>query len=189
MRFRGMGEGEMIVSNCKMTSDEYTITAYCRAEVYRAKTLNMTIHGTPMECITEILTGTAHGALYTRDQIISFKPKNIENELRFTETTTCWQALQICAGVLNAKIFFANNKAYVINYSEAPNLYGEVELYPESTSDTMYGCVVGQATYGNEGQDTIINAHTSMMNDCFFMADAPSVFFVLYPRPLRRFAT
>lgn len=160
VRFRGIGEGEMIVSNCKMTSDEYTITAYCRAEVYRAQTLNMTLNGTPMECITEILTGVSYGALYTKDRIVSFGTKNIENALIFTETTTCWQALQICAGVLNAKIFFANNKAYVINYSEAPNLYGEIELYPENTSDAMYGRVVGQATYGNEGQDTIINAQS-----------------------------
>lgn len=161
IRFRGMGTGEMVVTNCKMTSDEYTITAYCRAEVYRGQPLNTNLTNTPLECIRYILTEPVFGALFSESQIKTYGLKDVQTTISFLPSTTCWQALQICAGILNAKIFFADNCAYVVNFCEGPNLFAPLELYPEGGySNVMYGRVVGQTSYGNEGQDTIINIQT-----------------------------
>lgn len=159
IRFRGMGEGTMIVSNCKMTSGEYVITAYCRAEKYRAQTLDMIFSGTPLQCIKDMLTG-GWGALFKENQLVIHISRDIQNEVAFKTTVTYWQALQVCAGLLNAKIFFANDKAYIIDYSLGPNLFDNLEIFPIHTEDSMYGRVVGQASYGNEGQDTIVNVQT-----------------------------
>lgn len=166
--FRGIGEGSMVVSNCKMSSDEYVITAYCAAEVYRGMILGSPMTENPKTAILNLLT-RVQGALFNENQVIFHIQKEISNPIGFKSTTTYWQALQICAGHLNAKIFFANDKAYIIDYSIpykqdasicTPNLYASIEIHPESITDPMYGRTVGQASYGNEGQDTIINTQS-----------------------------
>lgn len=156
--FSGVGSGVMTVSSCKMTSDEYTITAYCKAEVLRGTPIgNTMVSLAPLQFIHQALSG-AYGV--SCEVVTYLNPNHTTAQLTFASTTTVWQALQICAAALNSKIFFANNKAYVIDYSLGPNTFSVLELYPEDGQTeygSLRGLVLDKATYGNEGQDSIVN--------------------------------
>lgn len=153
--YKGVGMGTMTVSSCKMTSDEYTITAYCKEEILRGTPIGgVSASYSPKEFIEYALSGT-YGVVC--NTVFKVKENVTSANLEFKNTTTVWQALQICAAALNSKIFFANGKAYVIDYSIGPNTYDRIELYPKGSEKGLHKAVVGQASYGNEGQDTIIN--------------------------------
>lgn len=166
------GLSEMIVSKCKLSGDTYTLTAYCKAEMLRGDTLkNGSTSQSPSQWIRSILGGGnsfginfVEGETYIHGTYPSMGEKDY---IRFETGQNIWYILQICAMYLGCKIFFAENKCFVLNYKTDPNSvvesYSMINLYPASLSASdhqLYGRVIGSVSLGDEGIDTVINAQT-----------------------------
>ena len=167
-----IGKSSMIVSSCKLTNDEYRITAYCEAEVLRGYTLQTTASMTPFEWISDIVTSGKYGVSFVDG--VSFQycvtpPTAIEDAIEFESGTNIWYIAQVCAIYMGAKLFFTENKAYLVDYTgsgssdtgKAKFSEGAIELYPSGKSDDpMYAKVVGNASLGNEGKYPTLNSVT-----------------------------
>lgn len=88
--------------------------------------------------------------------------KEVDDKIPFRKGTNVWYVLQVCAYSLGARIFFANGKAYLIDYTKAADLVsnGRLDLYTQDTGSTLYARVIGQVSLGDEGMDSVINTQT-----------------------------
>lgn len=192
-----MGNGTYTLAKCKLSNHKYTVTAYVRAERLRGYALET--EGTPsltaLSWIETILNndgGDKYGVYYPESRIIySNKSKLMElsNELgnvSFEDGENIWQILQQCALMLDAKIFFAGQFAYVVqldgidrgdeengsNYPSSRHIYrfrdgeyGSLNLYSTDDTDYLYGGVAGATDVGYEGIDTVVNIVEISWND------------------------
>lgn len=175
---------QMTVSKFVIRKDTISLTAYCDAEVLRGTGLASDTVGSPLACIKGILTNPAYGSLFTPGDIIT----NIKEEeppeetpaegeesareiLTFSRGTNAWYVLQVCAAVMSARIFFAQGKAYIIDYTRGP--CGEngdpvkwnsirIDLYPERAQETEWDTklnrrITGEVKYDADASDTVIN--------------------------------
>ena len=83
-------------------------------------------------------------------------------QVSFEKGTNIWYALQVCATMLGAKLYFADNRAYLIDYRSIPDgstvhMIHDLDLYTMNMNDPMYARIVGQPILGDEGVDTVIN--------------------------------
>ena len=159
----GGGSSSMTVSKVKLSSNTYTITAYCNAERIRGTVLAGDESAKPSQWVSAILKDSRFGLGFADSSIISnYSTKNDADmgEITFKDGTNVWYILQVAAMCLGARVFFANNKAYVVDYTlggSIPQNYGTVDLYPSSRYDMYYGSVIGSVDLGDEGVDTILN--------------------------------
>ena len=176
-----VGNTTMTVVKCKLTSDKtYKITAYCEAERIKGYTLTGDGAFDPWYWITYILTSGEFGISYTAEGdsptfLYSVNPALGDyDDLSFKKGQNVWYVLQVCALYLGCKIFFADGKAYCVDYRiSRGSKYIEgavddrqpVNLYTEDTSDPIYARITGSVTLGNEGLDTVINAQTIACSD------------------------
>lgn len=168
LTINGVGSGTFVVTKCRMTSDKYTLTGYCLAESLKGYNIGPVQRvGTPMEIIKDILRSGDFGVRYDVDggSLVTNCNDDPGSTMILKPETNVWVALQLCAHALNAKIFFANNKVYLIDYggagNSAPNYFGNgLELYPGSDDGMLYNNVVGSNDLGSEGSDTILNSAT-----------------------------
>ena len=157
---RGIGNAEMTVTKCKLRNNKYTITAYCDADVLRGTTLTSIVSGTPSEVIQIILNGN-YGVTYTTSRgnlIMDYESDSEAGTLAFPQGRNAWYALQVAAMCMGCMIFFANNRAYVIDYRQdnPSNIdeCGDIDLYPDYGNVSM---TTQTASLGDEGTDTIVN--------------------------------
>lgn len=181
LEIHGIGHGTYVVTKCKLSNNTYSITAYCDAEVYRGGVLVEPISGTALNIILNILKGTSHdyGKSFAPADIITNCPDSANNPTEsysFTQGKNVWTVLQLCAMYLNAKLFFANNKAYLIDYTRLDQYYGVYfedtfssnqvnpdrlfELYSDDAKSPFNGAVSGNISLGSEGIDTVLNSIT-----------------------------
>ena len=157
----GIGSGTYIVTKCKMSRTTYTITAYCETELIRGMPIGSDVSSTPLVTIRNIL----RARLQIDEGLITNCADKTNIQMNFDTSVNAWVALQMCARALNAKIFFANNSVYVIDYTKLPASSGPpcfegFELYPQDPTDMMYQNVIESVELGNEGIDTIENMCT-----------------------------
>lgn len=114
-----MGKHNMYVDKVKVSGQSITITAFTYAHLYQQATLNADVSSRPFEHILNILTNPQYGVMYSEADLISNYDAQFNNELVFFKGgTKIWRALQICATLLRCRLFFANNKVYLIDYTK-----------------------------------------------------------------------
>ncbi len=167
-----VGTTIMTLSKVKLSRDTLTLTAYCDAERIKGRTLDSAGAFTPAAWLAHILKANNYGLSFTDmgddpSYIHNFDDPTDEPDetdersgrtrhkqwtITFDEGTNVWYILQVCAMLCGAKIFFADNKAYVIDYRK---LSGDgIDLY--GTGDCSQS-VVGTVDLGDEGTDTVVN--------------------------------
>ena len=195
-----IGRTSMVVASCELSNDDYRITAYCEAEALRGYTLETTSSMTPFEWISEVLTTGKYGVSFVDGVTFLYDvtpPTAMKDSIEFKEGTNVWYIVQICAVYMKAKIFFTENKAYLVDYTHDPNSMstnnakyskGRIELYPSSkVDDPMYAKVVGEAKLGKEGKYPTMNSVTitcqtqndkeEWVSSSFTFTDDPSIAF------------
>lgn len=151
-----VGKGHFTVVKCKYSGRKYKITAYCNAERYKGCTIKQGGTDTPEGWIRSILTDVSYGVSLDG---IELRPGSdaITDQISFEGGTVVWYILQVCAILLGCKIWFAEDKAYIVDCTALSGGM-DLELYPESKTDMMYARTLGEVTLGSEGTDTLINS-------------------------------
>lgn len=160
-----IGTSTMTVTKVKLSNDSYTITAYCEAERIRGYTLSSSGQLTPSSWINKILSGGEYGGLkFSGSTLVTNYDEALSNlvgEIEFKKGTNVWYILQVCAMCVCARVFFADNKAYVVDYcrelSSCPRYESKIDLHPSSGNDMYLGATLGDVDMGDEGIDTIVN--------------------------------
>ena len=160
-----VGMSSMTITKVKLSNDSYTISAYCDAERIRGCTLNSGGQLTPASWINRILTGGKYGFNFSGSSLVTnYDPvlSNQVGEIEFKKGTNIWYILQVCAMCVCARVFFADNKAFVIDYCKESGTYPEfmkdVDLHPLSGSALYAGATLGNVDLGDEGIDTVVNS-------------------------------
>lgn len=161
-----IGTSTMTVTKVKLSNDSYTITAYCEAERIRGYTLTSGGQLTPASWINKILSGGEYGGLrFSGSTLVANYDTALSNligEIEFKKGTNVWYILQVCAMCVRARVFFADNKAYVIDYCKGSSTYPRYEtkinLHPSSGNAMYSGATLGNVDLGDEGVDTIANS-------------------------------
>lgn len=114
-----MGNHDMFVQKVSSSGDKLTIIAYCDAQVYTQRTLTSSLNGRPMDIILSILKDSSLGVVFPDRSIIYKYDANLNRDATFTmpSGTSVYRALQICAKALRCRLFFADNCAYIIDYT------------------------------------------------------------------------
>ncbi len=173
-----VGTTVMTLSKVKMTRDTLTLTAYCDAERIKGRTLGSTGTYTPSSWLAYILKNNNFGLNFTdrgdnptyihnfddpalEGDTLDVKSEKIKHKVwnvTFEKGTNVWYILQVCAMLCGAKIFFADNKVYVIDYRKAlpsdASSAGTIQLYGTGSYSQA---VIGNVDLGNEGTDTVVN--------------------------------
>lgn len=160
------GDSSMTVTKVKLSNNNYTITAYCNAERIRGTVLGDDESMSPAAWVKAIITEPRFLGFSDSNFIRQYSESDSVKigSVKFSAGTNVWYILQVCAMCMGARVFFANNKAYVIDYRMSPSggliNYKDTDLYPASRSDRYYSAVTGNVDLGDEGVDTIMNTLT-----------------------------
>lgn len=159
-----IGTAYMTVSKVKLSDNKYTITAYCDAERIRGYTLSSDGTFTPTSWIQRILSGDEYGVKFSGDNLILQYDESLSNRVGmiiFKKGTSVWYVLQVCAMCVRARVFFADNKAFVVDFCDNKRTYptylNEVDLHPSTGSALYSGATLGDVDLGDEGIDTVVN--------------------------------
>ena len=175
-----IGSGRYTVVKCKYSGRKYRITAYCNAERYKGCTLARSGSDNPLGWVQSILTSSDYGVALSGIVISQdYKYTMTEAEAKaagttpedyaaqfmisFEEGTSIWYILQVCAIMMRCKIWFAENKAFVVDCTRAAAFTRTpeaVDLYTDDTSAPLYARTVNEVTLGSEGTDTLVNSIT-----------------------------
>lgn len=162
------GVSTMTVTKVKLSNNTLTLTAYCDAERIKGYTTSGTASRSPGDWVDHILTSGYYGIAFKRADIIEsysspvkeVRYKAKENLLlTFEKGTNVWFILQVAAMICGARVFFAKNKAYVVDYRSSTSVLSptEIDLYGSSPGVGYAGAVVGNVDLGDEGMDTVAN--------------------------------
>lgn len=166
-----VGIGNFIVTRCKLSKDTYTITGYAYSEAFKGSTTSRayTDAYTPLDIVTDILK---RGVTIGDQSIIfagtAFVTNITESEWSGTvsipQGSNCWYVLQLCALRMGARIFFAENKAYLLDTGVSSGLdpQGDLDLFGDSD---LAQNVVGSASLGDEGTSTVCNVVTAIYSN------------------------
>lgn len=118
-----VGTSTFVLASHKSTSGSHPkikIVGYCEAYSYKNARLQVdTLPMAPYDVIDMILSDPKYGPIFTTTRrIMNFDPaeRMRDKKIRFEAGQNIWYMLQVCATLLGAKIFFANDKAYIIDY-------------------------------------------------------------------------
>ena len=162
-----LGRGVFTVTKCKYSGKRFTITAYCDAERFRGSTIQGgSLTGTPRSILATILATRADYGIqvsYLDMDPVSRTSNEYEGVLTFEQDTNLWYALQVCAMLMGCRIWFADDTMHVRNctrrvLNRVSDGAEDLDLYPSSESDPMYGRTAGEVELGDEGADTVVNS-------------------------------
>lgn len=172
-----LGSHSMTVTKVK-NKENVEITAYCDAWVFQSNALSSNLSGSAWNIIQQILGGE-YGVTF--DDIIYLFNKNYDNStLYFPKGDNVWRVLQICAIMMGCKIYFANNRAYVIDFrigeytndvkmnginGNPPILdAGDLRIYDPADPFLGKRCI-GKPEIDNEGIDPVVNSVTLLCSN------------------------
>ncbi len=160
------GTSSMTLTKVKLSRNTLTLTAYCDAERIRGSVLNGQTTLSPQEWIRHVLSQNEYGVNFTGSDLVESytapSPKDTDKVkedllITFDQGTNVWFILQVAAMICGARVFFAQNKAYVIDYAQSEGLLDDANL--RGSASSLYGgALTGNADLGDEGTDTIVNA-------------------------------
>ena len=156
-----LGIHDMFVHECPSSGDTITITAYCNAQIYRLGVLNNAYVGTPDNILDSILKDRTLGMSFAEVNIKKrYNPNQTMDTIVLPKGTSVYRALQICAKLLKARLFFADNCAWIVDYtmnpssSETPS--GMMDIFNAGGiilrgGQKLNGMVMGESTCDDQG--------------------------------------
>lgn len=119
---KGFGEHSMFVQQVETNDSTVTVSAYTDAQKYKASALDVTLVNSPSKIILDILTDPSTGISFQDGGVANSIMRRYRTDLDGVEVTIPagtlkYRALQICATLLRCRIFFADNKAYIVDYT------------------------------------------------------------------------
>lgn len=116
-----MGTHTMYLEQAKTSGSNFILNACTYAQRYQQSVIDADITGNPLNIITGILEDPKYGFFYKGSNrfITNILETDALNDVRITipKNTIVWRALQICATMLRARMFFADDRAYLIDYT------------------------------------------------------------------------
>lgn len=111
----------MFVKSCELKNSrrDYVITAYCVGAKVSAASLEANGTMTPFQWVATILQSGKYAPIVYPDHtdfIYAFRTR-LTDTLSFSEGTNVWYILQLCAMLLGCKIFFAEDRCYMVDYT------------------------------------------------------------------------
>ncbi len=174
------GSGIFIVTKCSLSKTDYSITAYAISELIKSRTTDTAYDRAtrPLSIMQEILrkgiviNGSTinyidYGNSSSTLVVGIDNANNIWNgDVSFPIGSNAWKVLQICALKLGAKIWFSEDKCYIVDTrvseedkERLPGTfttdYGAITLFAEY--GTLHKDVVGNAESGDESTSTVSN--------------------------------
>lgn len=172
------GNHDMILEEVR-NGDTITITAYCAAYAYTGATMLGKYDGSPWDIIKNILTSGSYGPKFDTDHIhYRFLRAFDVVELSIPSNTNIWRLLQICATMLRCKIFFADDCAYILDYTlptdiasdllkedsvSFKDITGGINLF-DKTDATLGERCIGDVDIDEEGTYPLANTMTLSCN-------------------------
>lgn len=172
LRVNAVGRSNMTVVKCRLRNNMYTVTAYCDSEIIRGYNIPSDTELSPSGWIDYILCSGTFGVLFQKGRTLLRSYRDMEGEehmLMFPEGTNVWYILQVCAMYLGCKVFFQEDKAYIVDYTiPQGGVYDEgavqdaddLELYNMDRNSREYARVTGSVSLGDEGIDAVMNKVT-----------------------------
>lgn len=111
-----MGEHSLYLDKAKVSGDTVVLTGITLAQKYQQALTSSKIEMPPLECIKSIVSDPSYGVAYSLSDKFITNCTESRTRLSFGANTSVWRVLQICATILGARIFFADNKVYLIKY-------------------------------------------------------------------------
>lgn len=143
-----------IVTSAKMSSSEYTLTAYVGADTLRGQVASegsSTYSSTTFDQIaTSILVYDAKFP-FSLDHIISKYTPATEYTVSVVKNANLWSLLQLCAMMSGAKIYFAGARCYICDYPRQAVPAGTCDFY------TDYPTLTSTVDYDFDGLDNYYN--------------------------------
>lgn len=182
-----MGRHNLILAKAD-SDDDILIRAYCRAWLYESAVVNHEMIGDAWSIILRILTDDTYGVSFDESHIVFSYSNNADtSEIYIPEGDNVWRVLQICAYLLRCKIFFADDKAYIVDYTVSdPNdstsmtrtaqEYGDVckdrmdrplVLFTSDPNQDTYRRCTGKTKLGKEGISTLKNRISVKCSDAY----------------------
>ena len=156
-----MGRHELVLNRAKTSKDVITLRAYCKAQAFESKATMEEHENTPLQMI-KYLMKTVNGLEFSESNtsgnqklITNVSDDEDRTTFKFPAGTNVWRGMNICAIYLGAKLFFADNNMYLINYMTGPT--GEHCKYLSSINPYSYTGSVGEVEIDEEGADPIVN--------------------------------
>ena len=155
-----MGRHELVLNRAKTSKDVITLRAYCKAQAFESKATREDHENTPLEMIRYLMK-TVSGLEFSESNTSGNQKliTNVSDEgkkmLKFLKGSNVWRGMNICAIYLGAKLFFADNNMYLIDYTDSPT--GEHCKYLSSINPYSYTGSVGEVEIDEEGADPIVN--------------------------------
>ena len=160
IRMNLMGDHSMYVVQVKQ-GDTIRIKAYCMAWVYQSVTTTTEMRGSAWSLLYGMLITSEYGVSFKGTDIIyRFDPNYDQNDLIIPAGTNVWRMLQICAIILGCKIWFADNKAFIIDYrliGTYPELNDFSDLVIFGNDPIIQRRCIGKSTVDEEGVDPLAN--------------------------------
>lgn len=114
---KGMGEHAMFVDQVE-TGDTIVLKAFTNAQCYKSVALGIEMQNRPSRILRDILMDPTYGVAFDEDHIIYKYQSSLDsNPVTIPAGTMVYRALQICATMLKCRLFFADNKAYFVDYT------------------------------------------------------------------------
>ena len=168
-----MGKHNMYVDQVKISKQNINIRGITYAQWYQQRSVQADVTSTPYAHIMQFLTDARNGVSYSAENIITnfdsnSDPDGLNTEnITFKTGTKIWRALQVCATMLRCRIFFADNKAYLLDYTkkiedEDTCWVDSVDLYG---SNEFRGRVVGEGNMDEDGSAPVKNTVTVVTTD------------------------
>ena len=173
----------MVVTKCRVTNDNYNITAYHECEIIRGLQTEgeLTLDARSIiEYLIEILDEklgyvngkyAGAGTIWMYDTTL-WSPSDVTNQSSKTGAkitvpagTNAWFVLQTCAMMMGCRVFFAGAHIYIVDYrlpfkrSDFTDV-SEIDLYSDDDSSIVHNALVASPQYGEEGFDTVVNSIT-----------------------------
>lgn len=158
-----MGRHTLIVNRAKTSGNTVTIRAYCEAQLYEATSTSSDITGTPLSVLKNLMTVRSTLPVFSSNNVTGAKGfvtnvTDSSSTLTIPANTRIWDAMTVCAYLLHAKLFFADNNLYLIDYrSEKMSSSSEICKYIPSIRPCEHPGLVGEVSVDEEGADPIVN--------------------------------
>ena len=156
IKLNAMGRGQFVVTKCSSSSTTYKIVAYSIYEAYRSISIGNAmyfgqgVNNTPYSIILSILTtrnkigaGSDISPIYFTKDDVKYAYFNKNNSWAkdytciFNNASSTWYVMSVCALMLNCKIWFSDNYAYIVDTSITEDMMLRPDKYDISTNMTV----------------------------------------------------
>lgn len=164
-----VGKGRFTVVKCKLSNKTYTVTAYCNAEALRGKSLTTGGTMTPFQWVQHILSEGRYidDVFADHDRFIYSFQTDIDDMITFSSGTNTWYILQVCAMVLGCKMFFADDRAFMIDFRTPPKAGMTRSDYEWVSHQEVETDEDGNTVLGDDGTPNLVDVWEYVYNSSY----------------------